>query len=154
MKPVQARRQPPGAAGASKSAKHVSNDVFGIEARVRGSSARYGGFSSELEAVLANRIAIAGLPSPEVQFRFCPDRRWRADFAYPAAMLLIEADGGTWTGGRHVRGKGFEADCEKTSTAAAMGYRVIRLTREMIEDGRAVRLIAQALGVSGDYGRK
>lgn len=111
------------------------------------STGRYGGFGSELEAILANRIAIAGLPQPEIQFKFCPTRRWRADFAYPSAMLLIEADGGTWTAGRHVRGKGFEADCEKTSTAAALGYRVIRVTRDMIEDGRAVELIRRALEV-------
>jgi very-short-patch-repair endonuclease len=103
--------------------------------------------ASEIEAILANRMAMAGLPEPETQFRFCPPRRWRADFAYPAAMLLIEADGGTWTAGRHVRGKGFEADCEKTSTAAAIGWRVIRVTREMIEDGRAVALIRRALEV-------
>ena len=108
---------------------------------------RFGGFSSELEWRLLNRMAIAGLPGPVSQFRFCPTRRWRADFAYPAAMLLIEVDGGTWTHGRHVRGKGFEADCEKTSTAAALGFRVIRVTREMVEDGRAVALIRQALGV-------
>ncbi len=100
---------------------------------------------SELELILLNRLEIAGLPAPEQQFRFDPKRRWRADFAYPSAMLLIEADGGTWNGGRHVRGKGFEADCEKTSTAAAIGYRVIRVTRTMIEDGRAAALIARAL---------
>jgi very-short-patch-repair endonuclease len=100
---------------------------------------------SLLEEVLLNRIERDGLPKPERQVRFCPARRWRADFAYSGAMLLIEVDGGTWTGGRHVRGKGFEADCEKTSTAAAMGWRVLRFTREMIEDGRAVALIRQAL---------
>lgn len=103
---------------------------------------------SELEVVLLNRLERAGLPAPEQQFRFCLTRRWRADMAYPDAMLLIEADGGTWVGGRHTRGKGFENDCEKTSTAAAMGYRVIRVTRSMIEDGRAVELIRRALVVT------
>ena len=110
-------------------------------------------FDSELEMILANRVAIAGLPLPEQQFRFCPTRRWRADFAYPDAKVLIEVDGGTWTGGRHVRGKGFEADCEKTSTAAALGFRVIRVTRGMIESGQAVDLIRQALG-SGAQGEE
>jgi very-short-patch-repair endonuclease len=131
----QAPRRRPAAQEATESLKMAHGASVGD----------FGGYASELEAVLANRIAKAGLPAPAVQYRFCPTRRWRADFAYPDAMLLIEADGGTWSGGRHVRGKGFEADCEKTSTAAALGYRVIRVTREMIEDGRAVRLIAQAL---------
>ena len=106
---------------------------------------RWGGYGSELEAILANRIALAGLPAPVKQFRFCPTRRWRADFAYPQAMLLIEAQGGIWSGGRHTRGSGVAAEAEKFSTAAALGYRVLPLTREMIEDGRAVTLIKQAL---------
>jgi very-short-patch-repair endonuclease len=127
--------------------KGSGNTTLGAKSPVRASVRDFGGYASELEAVLANRIAMAGLPQPETQFQFCPPRRWRADFAYPAAMLLIEADGGTWTAGRHVRGKGFEADCEKTSTAASIGWRVIRVTREMIEDGRAVALIRRALEV-------
>lgn len=106
------------------------------------------GAESELEMILANRAERAGLPPMLAQFRFCPTRRWRADFAYPEAMLLIEVDGGTWSGGRHVRSKGFENDCEKTSTAAALGYRVIRLTRGMIESGQAVTLIRQALNIT------
>lgn len=105
----------------------------------------FGGYGSELEAILASRIALAGLPRPEVQFRFCPTRKWRADFAYPQAMLLIEAQGGIWSGGRHARGSGVAAEAEKFSTAAALGYRVLPLTREMIESGQAVELIRQAL---------
>ena len=92
-----------------------------------------------------NRIGIAGLPFPERQFRFCPTRRWRADFAYVAERILIEVDGGAYVGGRHTRGQGFEADCEKTSTAAALGFRVIRLTGRMVKSGLAVELIRQAL---------
>lgn len=109
---------------------------------------------SELETLLLNRLERAGLPVPDQQFRFCPTRRWRADFAYPSDRLLIEVDGGIYSGGRHTRGSGFEADCEKTSTAAAMGYRVIRVTRRMIEDGRAAALIQQALLPARDAGEE
>ena len=105
------------------------------------------GVGSDLELALLNRILRTGLPAPEKQFRFCPTRRWHADFAYPAHRLLIEVDGGGYVAGRHTRGKGFEDDCERTSTAAALGYRVIRVTRNLINDGRAVSLIAQALGM-------
>ncbi len=100
---------------------------------------------SEPEWILLGRLERAGLPTPFAQFRFCPTRRWRSDFAYPEANLLIEVEGGVWTRGRHVRGKGFTADCEKYSTAAALGYRVIRVTPDMIESGQAVALISQAL---------
>lgn len=103
------------------------------------------GVDSELEMTLLNRIERAGLPLPVHQLRFCPTRRWKADMAYPSAMLLIEVDGGAYVQGRHTRGKGFEDDCTKLSTAAALGWRVIRVTKKHIESGEAVALIAQAL---------
>lgn len=105
------------------------------------------GVGSMLELMLLNRILRTGLPEPEKQFRFCATRRWHADFAYPSAMLLIEVDGGSWNGGRHTRGAGFENDCEKLSHAAMLGWRVIRVTGKQIESGEAVRWIAQALGM-------
>jgi len=108
----------------------------------------HAGVGSMLELSLLNRILLTGLPAPAKQFKFCPTRKWHADFAYPSAMLLIEVDGGGYVAGRHTRGKGFEDDCERTSTAAALGYRVVRVTRNLIEDGRAVALIAQALTVA------
>lgn len=101
-----------------------------------------------LEAILLNRITLAGLPTPAAQFRFHPARRWRADFAYPDQKLLIEVDGGSWIGGRHTTGTGFEADCEKTSWAAALGYRVIRVTGSQIKRGLAVELIRLALEIT------
>ncbi len=60
------------------------------------------------------------------EFKFHPDRRWRADFAIPSEKLLIEIDGGVWSGGRHTRGAGFIGDCEKLNAAAVLGYRVLR----------------------------
>lgn len=110
-------------------------------------SAAFGGYGSELEMILANRISAAGLPHPEVQFRFCPTRKWRADFAYPLARLLIEVQGGIWSGGRHARGSGVAAEAEKFSTAAALGYRVLPVTRDMVESGQAVELIRRALEI-------
>lgn len=60
------------------------------------------------------------------EFRFHPDRKWRADFAIPSAKILIEIDGGVWSGGRHTRGAGFVGDMEKLNAAAVLGYRVLR----------------------------
>jgi very-short-patch-repair endonuclease len=61
--------------------------------------------------------------------------------------ILIEIDGGSWVAGRHTRGKGFEADMEKLNAAALLGYRVLRFTPAMVEDGRALEVIRQALGL-------
>ena len=82
---------------------------------------------------------------PEAEFRFHDTRKWRADFAFPDKMVLVEFEGGVYTQGRHTRGKGFEADCEKYSEAAAMGYRVLRFTAKHVKSGLALELIEQAL---------
>lgn len=75
-----------------------------------------------------------GGPVLEKEYRFHPDRRWRSDYAHPDSRVLIEIEGGTWVRGRHVRPKGFIADCEKYATAALMGWTVFRLPSEMIDD--------------------
>ncbi len=62
------------------------------------------------------------------EFKFHPTRKWRADFAIPGAKILIEVDGGVFSGGRHTRGAGFIKDQEKLNAAACLGYRVLRFT--------------------------
>jgi hypothetical protein len=78
------------------------------------------------------------------RYRFAPPRRWRFDYAWPAQRIALEIEGGAWIGGRHVRGRGYESDCEKYSTAAADGWCVIRATPRMIQDGRALALLERA----------
>lgn len=99
---------------------------------------------STLEETLSFHIRAAKLPLPERELRFHPPRKWRMDFAWPDHMLAVEVDGGTWNGGRHTRGKGFEADCEKMNTAVLDGWRVLRVTGAMVRDGRALRLVEAA----------
>ena len=101
---------------------------------------------SEIEDELLRQIQFARLPEPEREYRFASPRRWRFDFAYPSRYLAVEVEGATWTGGRHTRGAGYEADCEKYSVAAILGWRVLRVTSSMIRDGRALALLEQALG--------
>ena len=55
--------------------------------------------------------------------------------------IALEIEGGTWTGGRHVRGRGYQADCEKYSEAALQGWRVLRATPAMLQDGRALAML-------------
>ncbi len=95
-------------------------------------------------------IQAAGLPAPETEYRFAPPRRWRFDYAWPANRLALEIEGGTWTGGRHVRGRGYERDCEKYSEAALRGWRVLRVTSAMLRDGRALAMLERAFrGAAG-----
>jgi very-short-patch-repair endonuclease len=86
----------------------------------------------------------AGL-NPEPEFRFHPPRRWRFDLAFPDQKIAIECEGGIWSGGRHVRGSGFEKDVEKYNAAALLGWTVLRFTGRMISDGTALQTIEKAL---------
>ncbi len=70
---------------------------------------------------------------------------WRMDFAWPDALLAVEMDGGGFVGGRHGRGVGIEKDCEKYSSAAALGWRLIRCTPRQVKSGQAIEWITAAL---------
>ncbi len=101
---------------------------------------------SEPEELLAWQLKAVGIPF-EREFRFAPPRKWRADFRIPhhvARYFLVEVDGGSWTGGRHSSGAGFEKDCEKQSAAAIAGYRVIRCTPGQVESGECLLWIEAA----------
>lgn len=100
---------------------------------------------SALEATLAMQIKALQLPEPIREYRFVPLRRWRADFAWPASMLLVEVEGAHWVGGRHTRGSGFDADCCKYAEAMLAGWRLLRVTSTHIKSGEAVAWIERAL---------
>ena len=60
--------------------------------------------------------------------------------------FLIEIDGGSWLPkGRHTTGAGFEKDAEKLNAAAELGYRVLRFTPRMVNDGTALEQIRRIL---------
>jgi very-short-patch-repair endonuclease len=102
---------------------------------------------SQLEDSLLWQIKVAGLPIPEREFRFdkIGGRRWRFDLCWVAERVAVECEGGTWTGGRHTRGAGFERDCEKQNAATLAGWKLYRFTAGMIERGEALNLIEAAL---------
>ena len=62
----------------------------------------------------------------EREYRFHPERKWRFDFANPHMKVAVEIEGGAFSGGRHTRGAGFVADCEKYNQATVLGWRVLR----------------------------
>lgn len=74
------------------------------------------------------------------------ERDWRFDFAWIEYKVAVEIDGGVWTGGRHVRGQGFEDDLEKINRAIELGWVVLRYTPQMIERD-PVSCIEQILNV-------
>lgn len=94
------------------------------------------------------QLRAANLPEPEREWRFHPTRRWRLDLAFPNRRLAVECEGGVWSGGRHTRPSGYLGDLEKYNTLSVLGWRLIRVTPQMIEDGEALALVERALGAS------
>ena len=99
----------------------------------------------DLESELLFAIQAAGLPVPVHGHKFWPGRRYEFDFAWPHLLLALEVMGGTFSGGAHVRGARYEQDCEKLCEGAIRGWRVMYVTAAMIDDGRALSLVARAL---------
>ena len=76
----------------------------------------------------------------ELEFAFAaPERKRRADIAFPGVRVAIEIDGGTWTLGRHNRPGSVLKDMEKGNGYAARGWVVFHTPWEWIEDGEKVR---------------
>lgn len=86
---------------------------------------------SDLEDNFSTLLRYYGLPEPEREFVFAPPRKFRCDFFYKRAGLIIELEGGVWTRGKsgHNSGTGIERDCEKSRHASLHGYRVFRVTQ-------------------------
>ncbi len=100
-----------------------------------------------------------GLPEPELEYLFHPNRKWRFDCAWTHVQrngrtietrVAVEVDGGqhAYRGGRH----NTDADRWKLNEAAVLGWRVFRFSHEMIRQHpvRCVRMVAQALGYNPD----
>lgn len=100
---------------------------------------------SPLEDKLVTQCRLVRLSMPDREVRLFPPRRWKYDLVWPEARLIVEVEGGHWIMGRHTRGAGFDADCEKYATAMLAGYRLLRVTRTHITSGQAVTWIEQAL---------
>jgi len=100
---------------------------------------------SQLEAEFEFHLKALKIKKPEREYTFASPRRWRFDFAWVDEKIAVEIEGGIWTGGRHVRGKGFENDCEKGNQAQLMGWAVYRFTPSHIARGDAVEIIRKAL---------
>lgn len=100
---------------------------------------------SDLVKLLIAKIDAAGLPRPELEYKFHNARKWAFDLAFPEFMLAVEVEGGIWTGGRHVSPKGYKADREKYNTAQLFGWTVLSFVDEHIKTGFAVAQIKIAL---------
>ena len=73
------------------------------------------------------------MPTPNYEFRDDYAQPGRIDFAYPAHRLAIECDGYEFHGTREA----FERDRLRTARLAALGWRVMPVTRRHLDEERA-----------------
>ena len=81
----------------------------------------------------------------EKEYLGIPGRKYRFDFAVPEKKIAIEYEGGTWTGGAHTRAGHYASDCEKYSLAALHGWKVIRITADMLQSKKGAEPVARTL---------
>lgn len=62
------------------------------------------------------------------EYSFHPTRNWRFDWAIPSLRVAIEYEGVISEKSRHTTLSGFSNDAEKYNEAAALGWKLIRLT--------------------------
>src|SRR5690242_18206682 len=80
------------------------------------------------------------LPEQVRELRFAPPYHWRFDLAWKGEKLAVEIEGHP----SH-RNERFEPDMIKYDEAVLRGWRLLRVTPDMILDRRAIRLIVRAL---------
>lgn len=107
-----------------------------------------------------------GLPAPELEYRFHPDRKWRFDFAWDGywgmrankwkwcthpnanlVMVALEVDGGIWINGGHNRGAQIKKTWEKENEAQIMGWMILKVEPKDLCTEATVALIKRALGI-------
>lgn len=96
---------------------------------------------SDGEEVFYDQLIKAGIEQPHREHAFHNSRKWRIDFAWPIHFLGVEIEGGIWSGGRHTRGYGYEADLEKYNTALSLGWRIFRFSTDQVKKGIAISMI-------------
>ncbi|MDC5516432.1 endonuclease domain-containing protein [Acinetobacter baumannii] len=116
--------------------------LFPIKKNKKRRSAKQAREPSVGEVLLATHLRACKIGF-EQEYKFHPKRKWRADFLITGTKILIEVEGGIWSGGRHTRGKGYIGDMEKYNSTAMMGFTVLRFSTEQVKAGLAIKQIEQ-----------
>jgi len=96
---------------------------------------------SYIEENFAKKLVKFNFPEYKRELKFHPKRQWRFDFAWPKYMIAVEIEGGIWLKGkrksRHLTGQGFTNDIEKYSEAMCLGWTVLRVTPDHVNNKMA-----------------
>ena len=126
--------------------RNLSPDVRALNAEaLAGLGVKGAAVPSILEQQFAALLSAHGV-AYEQEYKFHPTRRWTFDFALPNHQIAVEVEGGTRSNGRHVREPGYSDDCEKYNAATMLGWRMLRVTSDMLKDGRAADVVRWIAG--------
>lgn len=116
---------------------------------------------SKLEEKVASDLKALGLMDGcKRQYRFHPERKWAADFAWPEVYdhdgepcnlhLMLEVNGGTYirgsNRGAHSRGPRQRQDYEKWTEASLLGWTLILVDSVDVKKGIHVERVLRAMG--------
>ena len=114
------------------------------------------GQKSKLEEKVWSDLVAMGLHEGCIrQYKFHPDRQWKADFAwckseYGPTYIMLEVNGGTYiqgsARGAHSRGPRQRADYEKWSEASLLGWTLILVDSVDVRKGVHISRVLRAMG--------
>lgn len=91
----------------------------------------------------------AGDPWPEHEYYYVPGRKFRADFAWSTARVIVECEGGVTTGQAHGSISGVLRDIQRANFAAANGWLRFRIWSGMLQDWAQaeefIRIVAETV---------
>lgn len=79
------------------------------------------------------------------EYKFCDTRRYRIDFCHIPSRVGIEINGATWVKGGHSSGTGLQRDYEKQLLAASLGWVILPLTANDVENPAVLKLVKQTI---------
>lgn len=101
------------------------------------------------------------VPIPERQFRILKSvqvprkdgknipSRWFFDFAWPQFGVIVEIDGGIWTGGAHGHPLDLTRNMAKRNDAALNGFVVLAFTPQQVKKADAIQFTIRVLASRG-----
>lgn len=114
------------------------------------------GHKSKLEEKVWSDLVAMGLHEGcQRQYKFHPDRQWKADFAwckseYGPTYIMLEVNGGTYiqgsNRGAHSRGPRQREDYEKWSEASLLGWTLILVDSVDVRKGVHIDRVLRAMG--------
>lgn len=107
----------------------------------------------ESKSALENSFLIAWLNAhpfiiPERQYRWHPERMYRADFAFVEERVLVEIQGTRSLKSRHLTPNGYHQDAIRMCEAQIMGWKILYIDSMFDKEWRtAVNIVERALGL-------